>query len=40
MQQSNALPAKNFQPHENPECYENLANSIVLQAFKDYKRTL
>ena len=47
MQQSKALPAnktmpaaKTFQPHENPECYENLANAIVLQAFKDYKRTL
>lgn len=25
---------------ENPDCYENLANAIVLQAFKDYKRTL
>lgn len=25
---------------ENPECYENLANAIVLLAFKDYKRTL
>lgn len=47
MQQSKALPAvktssenKTFQPHENPECYENLANAIVLQAFKDYKRAL
>lgn len=46
MQQSKVLsanktmPAKTFQPHENPECYENLANAIVLQAFKDYKRTL
>ena len=47
MQQSNALPAnktmsavKTFQPQENPECYENLANAIVLQAFKDYKRAL
>ena len=46
MQQNKALPAKTssenktFQPHENPECYENLANAIVLQAFKDYKRAL
>ena len=40
MQQNKALPAKTFQPHENPECYKNLANAIVLQAFKDYKRTL
>lgn len=31
---------KTFQPQENPECYENLANAIVLQAFKDYKRAL
>lgn len=35
MQQSKIL-----KPHENSECYENLANAIVLQAFKDYKRTL
>lgn len=47
MQQSKALSAnktlsevKTFQPQENPECYENLANAIVLQAFKDYKRAL
>ena len=41
MQQSKALPAvKTFRPHENPECYENLANAIVVQAFKDYKRAL
>lgn len=35
MQQSEIL-----KPHENPECYENLANAIVVQAFKDYNRAL
>jgi len=29
-----------FEPCENTECYENLANAIVLLAVNDYKRRL
>ena len=32
--------AANVAVNENTACYENLANAIILQAVKDYKRVL